>query len=143
VHNIVSKRLKEENMGYYHHWDEFPLREIGYLKGSPESSKLLVRIMSSSRIMVTQINAKKGASVPLHHHEAEQIIIVLKGRIRARTGKDSSELLGPGGLWVVPAEMPHGVDYVEDTDAIEMVSPIRLDNFEGYTISHTFFDKED
>jgi quercetin dioxygenase-like cupin family protein len=130
-------------MGYYHHWDDFPLREISYLKGSPESSKLLVRIMSSSRIMVTQINAKKGASVPLHHHEAEQIIIVLKGRIRARTGKDSSELLGSGGLWVVPADMPHGVDYIEDTDAIEMVSPIRLDNFEGYTISHTFFDRED
>ena len=61
-------------MGYYHHWDDFPLKEVSYLKGKPQSSKLLVRIMSSSRIMVTQINAKKGAFVPLHHHEAEQII---------------------------------------------------------------------
>jgi len=128
-------------MGYYHHWEDFPLREIGYLKGRPESSKLLVRIMSASRIMVTQINARKGAFVPLHHHEAEQIILVFKGKIRALTGKDSSEFLGPGGIWVVPANMPHSVEYVEDTEAIEMVSPIRLDNFVGYTISHTFFDE--
>jgi len=130
-------------MGYYHHWEDFPLREISYLKGRPESSKLLVRIMSGSRIMVTQINARKGASVPLHHHEAEQIILVFKGRIRGITGKDSSELLGPGGIWVVPANMPHSVQYVEDTEAIEMVSPIRLDNFVGYTISHTFFDEKE
>ena len=130
-------------MGYYHHWEDFPLREISYLKGRPESSKLLVRIMSGSRIMVTQINAKKGAFVPLHHHEAEQVILVFKGRIRGITGRDSSELLGPGGIWVVPANMPHSVEYVEDTEAMEMVSPIRLDNFVGYTIAHTFFDRED
>ena len=88
-------------MGYYHHWEEFPLREVSYLKGRPESSKLLVRIMSSARMMVTQINAKKGGFVPLHHHEAEQIILVLKGQMRGITGKDS-QLLGPGGIWVVP-----------------------------------------
>jgi len=129
-------------MEYYHHWEDFSLREISYLKGRPESSKLLVRIMSSSRMMVTQINAKKGAFVPLHHHEAEQIILVFKGQIRGITGKVSSALLGPGGIWVVPANMPHSVEYVEDTDAIEIVSPIRLDNFVGYTIPHTFFDKE-
>jgi quercetin dioxygenase-like cupin family protein len=130
-------------MGYYHHWEDFPLREISYLKGRPESSKLLVRIMSGSRIMVTQIHAQKGAFVPLHHHEAEQIIVVFKGRIRGITGRDSSELLGPGGIWVVPAHMPHSVEYVEDTEAMEMVSPIRLDNFVGYTIAHTFFDQVD
>jgi quercetin dioxygenase-like cupin family protein len=128
-------------MGYYHQWDDFPLREIGYLQGRPDSSKLLVRIMSSSRMMVTQINAKRGAFVPLHHHVAEQIILVLKGRMRGITGNDSSQLLGPGGIWVVPADTPHSVEYVEDTDAIEIVSPIRLDNFVGYTISHTFFDQ--
>ena len=128
-------------MGYYHHWEDFPLREIGYLQGRPDSSKLLVRIMSSSRMMVTQINAKAGAFVPLHHHEAEQIILVSKGKMRGILGDGSSQLLGPNGIWVVPADMPHSVEYVEDTDAIEIVSPIRLDNFVGYTIPHTFFDR--
>jgi quercetin dioxygenase-like cupin family protein len=127
-------------MGYFHQWADFPLREIGYLQGRPDSAKLMVRIMSSSRMMATQINAKKGAFVPLHHHEAEQIMFVIKGQMLAMIGKDSSQVLGPGGIWVVPANTPHGVEYVEDTEAVEVVSPIRLDNFVGYTIPHTFFD---
>ncbi len=60
-------------MSYYYRWEDFPEREVGYLKGRPESSKLLVRIMSSSNIMLTDVKAKKGAYVPAHHHEAEQI----------------------------------------------------------------------
>lgn len=128
-------------MGYYYEWEDFPLREISYLKGRPEASKLLVRIMSSARMMVTQINAKKGAFVPLHHHEAEQIILVLKGQIRGTTGKEAPQMIGPGGIWVVPSNMPHRVEYVEDTEAIEVVSPPRMDNFVGYTLSHTFFDE--
>ncbi len=128
-------------MGYYHQWEDFPLREISYLKGRPEASKLLVRIMSSARMMVTQINAKKGALVPLHHHEAEQIILVLRGQIRGTTGKEAPQMIGPGGIWVVPSNMPHRVEYVEDTEAIEVVSPPRMDNFVGYTLSHTFFDE--
>ena len=128
-------------MGYYHQWEDFPEREISYLKGRPESSKLLVRIMSSGKMMVTNIKAKKGAFVPLHHHEAEQIILVLTGKIMAITGKGSSRILGPGSIWVVPSNDPHSVKYVEDTEAIEVVSPPRLDNFVGYTIPHTFFDE--
>ncbi len=128
-------------MGFYHQWEDFPEREISYLKGRPESSKLLARIMSSERMMVTHIKAKKGAFVPLHHHEAEQIILVLKGKIKAIMEKDSSQILGTGGIWVVPSNTPHSVEYVENTEAIEVVSPPRLDNFIGYTISYTFFDE--
>ncbi len=130
-------------MGYFHGWDEFPEREIGYLKGRPESSKLLVRIMSSERMMTTHINAKSGAFVPLHHHEAEQIMFVLKGKIEGIMGKrkEFSRTLGPGEMMIVPPNFPHSVKYVEDTEAIEVVSPPRLDNFVGYTVSHTFFDE--
>ncbi len=128
-------------MGFFHRWEDFPEREISYLKGRPDSSKLLVRIMSSERMMVTNINARQGASVPLHHHEAEQILLVLGGRIKAFMGKDTAQILGPGAVWVVPANHPHGVEYMEDTEAIEVVSPPRLDNFVGYTIPHTFFDE--
>ena len=130
-------------MGNYHQWEDFPEREISYLQGRPEASKLLVRIMSSERMMVTHLNARQGAFVPLHHHEAEQIMLVLKGRIEAimGKGKESSKIMGPGGIWVVPANCPHSVNYIEDTEGIEIVSPPRLDNLIGYTASHTFFDE--
>jgi len=74
---------------------------------------------------------------------AEQIFLVFKGQIRVTTGKESPRVIGPGDIWVVPSNCVHSVDYVEDTEALEVVSPIRLDNFVGYTISHTFFETKD
>ncbi|MBM4276384.1 MAG: hypothetical protein FJ130_00685 [Deltaproteobacteria bacterium] len=79
----------------------------------------------------------------LHPHETEPIILVLKGLVWAVTCKESLELLGPCGIWSINANPTHRVEYVEDTEAIEVVSPIRLDNPVGHTISHTFFDQAD
>ena len=129
-------------MGYYHRWEDFPEKEVSYLKGRPEASKLLITILSSANIMLTKINAKKGAFVPRHHHEAEQIFLVYKGRMRVTTGEEDPHTLNEGDIWVCPSNVSHSVEYVEDTDALEIVSPIRMDNFTGYTISHTFFDED-
>ncbi len=130
-------------MGYYFKWEDFPEREVSYLKGLPESSKLRVRIMSAEKIMITQVDARKGAHVGKHRHEAEQILIIFKGQMRVTTGKEPPRVIGPGNIWVVPSNCPHGAEYIEDTEALEVVSPIRLDNFTGYTISHTFFEDDD
>ncbi len=126
-------------MGYYHRWEDFPERGIYYLPGM----EIKVRIMSGENIMLTNIKAKKGVHIDMHHHEAEQMILVHKGQMRVKTGKDPSpRTIGPGDIWIVPSNCPHAVDYVEDTEALEIVSPLRLDNFVGYAVSHTFFDKE-
>ena len=126
-------------MGYYHRWEDFPERGVYYLPGM----EIKIRIMSGEKIMLTDVKAKKGVHIDLHHHEAEQIFVLYKGKMQVRTGKDSPpRVLNPGDLWVVPSNCPHGVDYIEDTEALEIVSPIRLDNFAGYTVSHTFFDKD-
>ena len=125
-------------MGHYHRWEEFPEREVYYLRGMD----IKVRIMSSERTMLTKISAKKGVHIGLHHHEAEQIILLHKGKMRVRTGAGSEpKVLSPGDIWVVPSNCPHAVDYTEDTEALEIVSPPRLDNFVGYTVSHTYFDE--
>ncbi len=126
-------------MGYYHRWEDFPERGIYYLPGM----EIKVRIMSGEKIMLTDIKAKKGVHIDMHYHEAEQIILVYKGKVKVRTGKEPAPReIGPGDIWVVPSNCPHGVDYVEDTEALEIVSPLRLDNFVGYTVSQTHFDKK-
>ncbi|RPJ04179.1 MAG: cupin domain-containing protein, partial [Deltaproteobacteria bacterium] len=116
-------------MGYYHRWEDFPERGVYYLPGM----EIKTRMMSGEKIMLTDVKAKKGVHIDLHHHEAEQIFVICKGQMRVRTGKDPSpRVLNPGDLWVVPSNCPHAVDYTEDTEALEIVSPVRLDNFEGY-----------
>lgn len=124
----------------YYRWEDFPEKEVSYLKGTPDADKLLITILSTQNIMLSKINAKKGASVPRHHHAAEQIFLVYKGKMRVTTGTDETRILNEGDIWVCPSNCPHSVDYIENTDALEIVSPIRMDNFTGYTISHTFFE---
>jgi len=128
-------------MGYYHRWQEFPQRGVSYLQGLPRSEGLKIRIMASERMMFTQISVKGGARIPRHHHEAEQVLFVFTGRARVTTGGEPPKVLGPGDIWVVPSNVTHGVEYLGDCEAMEAVSPLRMDNFIGYTIKHTFFDE--
>ena len=130
-------------MKYFYRWEDFPQKEISYLKDLPETSKLQIRIMSTERIMVTEIKAKKGARGPMHHHEAEQIVFILKGKIRTAVGNEPPRIIGPGDIMVCPSNCPHGGEWIEDGEALEAVSPIRMDNFTGYVISHTFFEKDE
>ena len=128
-------------MGHYHRWEEFPQRGVSYLQGLPNSEGLKIRIMASERMMFTQISVKGGAKIPRHHHEAEQVVFVFKGRVRVTTGDGPARVLEPGDIWVVPSNVTHGVEYIGDCEALEAVSPLRMDNFIGYTIQHTFFDE--
>jgi quercetin dioxygenase-like cupin family protein len=129
-------------MGTYHRWEDFPQRTIGYLAGWPNADAIKIRILSSERMMLTEITVKGGGTIPRHRHEAEQIIIIQKGEVRVTTGKEAPHLLKAGDIWVVPSNTMHGLEYLGDVEALEVVSPPRMDNFLGYTIKHTFFEEE-
>jgi quercetin dioxygenase-like cupin family protein len=93
--------------------------------------------------MLTEIKVQGGGTIPRHYHEAEQIIVVQKGEARVTTGKEPPRLLKGGDIWIVPSNTMHGVEYLGDVEALEIVSPPRLDNFTGYTIKRTFFEGEE
>jgi len=130
-------------MGTYHRFEDFPQRTVSYLAGRPNSEGIKIRILSTERIMLTEIKVQGGGTIPRHYHEAEQIIIVQKGEARVTTGNESSRLLKAGDIWIVPSNTMHGVEYLGDVEALEIVSPPRMDNFIGYTIKHTFFEGEE
>jgi len=130
-------------MGTYHRFEDFPQRTVSYLAGRQNSEGIKIRILSTERIMLTEINVQGGGNIPRHHHEAEQIIIIQKGEARVTTGKEPPRILKAGDIWVVPSNVMHGVEYLGDVEGLEIVSPPRLDNFIGYTIKHTFFEEDE
>ncbi len=130
-------------MGTYHRFEDFPQRTVSYLAGRPNSEGIKIRILSTARIMLTEIKVQGGGTIPRHCHEAEQIIMVQKGEARVTTGKEAPRLLKAGDIWIVPSNTRHGVEYLGDVEALEIVSPPRMDNFIGYTIKHTFFEEEE
>jgi len=112
------------------------------LAGVANTENIKIRIMASERIMLTQVTVEGGGTIPRHYHEAEQIMIIQKGKARVTTGDNKVHELGPGDIWVIPSNVVHGVEYIGDVQGLEMVSPPRLDNFTGYVISHTFFEDQ-
>lgn len=56
---------------------------------------------------------EKGAVVPLHHHENEQYTLILKGSVRATIG-DKSYSIKAGEIVVIPANIPHTFECLED-----------------------------
>jgi quercetin dioxygenase-like cupin family protein len=129
-------------MGNYHRWEDFPQRQVSYLANRPQAEGIKIRVLSTERIMLTEIKVQGGGIVPRHYHEAEQIIILEKGEARVTTGDEPPRLLKPGDIWIVPSNVMHGVEYLTDVEALEIVSPPRLDNFIGYTIRKTFFEDD-
>ena len=99
-------------MGYYHRWEEFPEFTAYYLKENPDCAGIKSRKIATDRMMVSNIRVKGGAKIPRHYHEAEQIVLIHKGLARVTTGDKKVHTLGPGGIWVVPSNVVHSVQYV-------------------------------
>ena len=76
------------------------------------------------RTMLCEIELKKGSVVPLHTHPHEQIGYLSRGRIRFRIGDEVRELR-EGDSWCVPGDVPHMVETLEDSIAIDIFSPPR------------------
>jgi quercetin dioxygenase-like cupin family protein len=128
-------------MGYYHRWEEFPEKTLHYLADNPNAKGVKSRRISTDRIMVSKVTVKGGGKIPRHYHEAEQVMLIQKGRARVTTGDKKVHELRSGDIWVIPSNVLHGVEYIGDVEAFEIVSPPRVDTLIGYLIPHTFFEK--
>ena len=80
------------------------------------------------RILVARITLLKGCQVASLHHESEQVCTVLSGLLRWSFGQPGStefrrQDIGPGEVLVLPSQTWHGVEALEDSEVIDMLSP--------------------
>lgn len=86
------------------------------------------RRLSGEKMLVAWVNLTKGCHVASHQHESEQIAIVLSGKARWTLGTEGTAECyqvetGGGEVMVLPSNFPHGVDALEDTEIIDVLSP--------------------
>ncbi len=94
------------------------------------NDKLWRKVVSGEKAMVAQLGLSKDCMVPLHHHESEQISVVLQGAMKFEL--DGRELIVRGGeVLVIPSNLPHSALAIEDSTVIEVFSPIRHDWLNG------------
>ncbi|MDQ6769612.1 MAG: cupin domain-containing protein [Gemmatimonadota bacterium] len=102
-------------------WDEIELDNV--------SDVLERRLISGSRIMLAQVFLKKGCVIPGHRHEHEQLTQVFAGSLRFWIGEEDNEVFDvrPGGVMVLPSNVLHRAQALDDTSVIDVFNPPRQD----------------
>ncbi len=107
-----------------HRWEDIAKEQL--------NEKLRRRFLHGERAMVSQIFLAKGCVVPAHAHEAEQISYVVEGTLRLWIGRDERRFdVRAGEVLVIPSNVPHRAEALEDTYDLDIFSPPRQDWIEG------------
>ena len=105
-----------------HRWDEIALEKV--------TEMVSQKIVCGEREMLAQTYLKRGALVPMHSHESEQMTYILQGALRVLVGGEEI-VVGEGEVLHIPAGTPHQAEALEDTFELDIFSPIRRDWVDG------------
>jgi quercetin dioxygenase-like cupin family protein len=103
-----------------------------------ELNPLLSRkVISAEHTMVAQVFLKKGSVVPGHQHHNEQVTYILEGCLRFWIGEHA---MNPGAEYIdihagevllIPGNVPHRAESLEDTLDLDVFNPPREDWLNG------------
>jgi len=102
----------------YQTWESVPLEVM--------SDMISRKIITGDKAMVAQVFLKKGAVVPEHHHESEQITYILEGALKFEI-EGKVVVVRKGEVLSIPSNVPHRAVAMEDTLDLDIFSPIRVD----------------
>ena len=99
-------------------WDEIALEKV--------TEMISRKFITGHREMLAQVYLKRGAVVPMHSHDSEQLSYVLQGALRFLVGGESITVR-EGEVLHIPSWVEHQAEALEDTFELDMFSPIRQD----------------
>jgi quercetin dioxygenase-like cupin family protein len=99
-----------------HRWDEIALEKI--------TEMISRKIVTGEREMLAQTYLKRGAQVPMHAHESEQMTYVLQGALRFLIHGEEITVR-EGEVLHIPPGVEHQAEALEDTFELDVFSPVR------------------
>jgi quercetin dioxygenase-like cupin family protein len=88
------------------------------------------KVIHTERMTIARLRISKGALVPLHRHENEQVSMVETGSLRFEL--DGKEIVvGAGDSLVIPPNVPHMVEATDDCVVTDLFTPRREDWIAG------------
>jgi len=101
-----------------HRWDEIALEKV--------TEMISRKLVTGEREMLAQIYLKKGALVPMHSHESEQMTYVLQGALKFLINGEEITVR-EGEVLHIPSWVEHQAEALDDTFELDLFSPIRQD----------------
>ena len=84
------------------------------------------RVIHTERMTICRIRLKTGAVVPMHSHENEQVTMLESGSLKF-IFPEEQKILRAGDALPIPPRLPHRVEALEDSVAVDLFSPARED----------------
>jgi quercetin dioxygenase-like cupin family protein len=111
----------EQKLIRFYRWDDMPKERVTDL--------LERRLITGDRMMLAHVYLEKGCIVPKHSHENEQLTYILEGALRFWIGDEGQEelIVRAGEVLVIPSNVPHRAEAIEDTLDVDIFSPPRQD----------------
>jgi len=105
-----------------YNWTTIPVEKL---------TPLLTRQMLHTEAKtIARLTLAKGALVPMHSHINEQVTWLVSGKLRFEMeGRDV--FLEAGDVLVIPPNVPHLVETLEDSVATDIFTPARADWISG------------
>lgn len=105
-----------------HTWQNVPSERI--------NDAITRRMIVGQNEMVVRWEFQKGGVAGRHSHPHEQIVMMIRGRLRLTVGGEAA-VLDDGEIVVIPPDVPHEAEALEDTVVIDIFSPPREDFLSG------------
>ena len=105
----------------FYRWEDMPKEQV--------TEQLQRRLITADRMMLAHVYLKKGCVVPKHSHHNEQLTYILEGALKFWIGEDESKevIVRAGEVLVIPANVLHKAEALEDTLDVDIFSPPRED----------------
>ncbi len=84
-------------------------------------------LVYNNMMMLCQFILEKGAILPLHEHEAEQVGYLVSGKIKYITETRGEFIVETGGSYAFDSFEKHGAFIIEKSEVIDVFSPPRDD----------------
>ncbi|HEU5410261.1 MAG TPA: cupin domain-containing protein [Candidatus Acidoferrales bacterium] len=90
------------------------------------SDKISRQMIFGESAMLARIVLLRGAIVPRHSHVNEQITWIVSGALKL-IFDDGERILRDGEMLLIPANVPHAAEALEDTVDFDVFAPPRED----------------
>jgi quercetin dioxygenase-like cupin family protein len=97
----------------------YTLQDVPQELVTPKHSTALGRLITGSQVEFGILSFKAGQGAEVHAHPHEQIVYVLKGRMKVFT-EGSETVIGPGQAAHFLPNVPHGTKMLDDVEAISV-----------------------
>jgi quercetin dioxygenase-like cupin family protein len=125
----IGSLLFYQGRGVYNNWN---MEHYTWESMDKEvmNERIWRKVITGDKAMVAQVFIAKGAVVPEHHHESEQITYILTGALQFEI-EGSQIVVSAGQVLRIPSNVPHRAVALEDTLDLDIFSPIRVDWLTG------------